>query len=117
MKRTRGYIFLEVLVASAILALIVGAMLTAVVGSVRGVRATADARLALLIARSQLAAVGATTPLTPGGSSGIDAGLVWRVDIEPYPATAGPALRRVVVRVAAPDGRELARLATLRRAP
>lgn len=116
MKRD-GYVFLEVLIAAAILALIVGAMLDAAAASARRTRAAVDARLALLVARSQLAAVGVTTPLAAGGASGTDAGLAWRVEIEPY-AQAGTeridGLRRVVVTVRGADGRALARLATLR---
>jgi len=66
-------------------------------------RAVTARRMALLIAQSELDAVGAAIPVAPGQSSGVAGDLVWRVEIAPYEeggdADQAGALYRVVVGV------------------
>jgi type II secretion system protein I len=74
----RGSVFIEALVASAIVAMAVLAMLQSVTASALAAHGIADRRLAMLVAQSQLAAVGYLTPLD-GQSNGSDGIYQWRV--------------------------------------
>ena len=83
MIRARGYILVESLVALLVLALVMGSVLATVAQSARRQASALAARRALLLARSELAAVGSAIPATPGTASGLSDDLVWRVSIDP----------------------------------
>jgi hypothetical protein len=123
MRSDSGSAFIEALVATAIVASVMAAMFGAI--DQAGVRRhqIESRRTALLIARSELAAVGDEIPVTPGQIDGAQGDFLWRVRIEPGqpsgPAgslAGAPALVRVSVRAAA-GGDDLVVLKTLRLAP
>jgi type II secretory pathway pseudopilin PulG len=122
MSGERGSVLLEALVSTAIVAAVMATMLTAVSQADQRRREVALRRAALMVARSELAAVGREIPLRPGQLEGIDGDLAWRVSIEPERANAlngalaPPATVTVSVRAIA-GGDNLATLRTLRVAP
>lgn len=95
----RGSAFIEALVASAIVAMAMMAMLQSTAQSASRERAVESRRLAMLVAQSQLAAVGTLIPASPGETSGSDGEFVWRVTISPYAEDAGLLLVDVSVGV------------------
>ena len=116
---SRGFTLIEVLVAFALVALILGAALRLVSGGLNDSDAAERHTLAVLVAESRIAELGATAPLEPGVSEGIaDDGYRWRREIrrldgeddDPLP------LYSVTVDVVWDDGPGV-RLATLRPAP
>ena len=111
----RGSIFIEALVASAILSLSLLTMLQAFHGTALRERTLADRRLAVLVAQSELAAVGSEIPPAPGTSNGTDGPYAWTVAIAPAAGDDQVTLLDVRVSVRL-DGssRELASLHTLR---
>jgi hypothetical protein len=119
MSGERGSVLLEALVSTAIVAAVMATMLTAVSQADERRREIALRRAALMVARSELAAVGHEIPLRPGQLEGIDGDLAWRVAIEPGQANAlngalaPPATVTVSVR-AVSGGGDLATLRTLR---
>jgi len=75
--------------------------------------------MALQVAQSELAAVGAEIPLSPGQTAGVSGDLVWRVDVSPYNAEGQPnaagGLWKVAVSVRPrAGGPDIATLQTLR---
>lgn len=119
----RGSIFLETLVAAAIVALIAGALFSTLADGARHANMTRDRALALMVAQSQLAQVGHTIPLRAGetsGALGLEAiRLDWSVIMSPAALSAGAGgagqLLRVDVRVGRPGMRRpLVALSTLR---
>ncbi len=93
-----GSAFIESILAAAIVATALGGMYHVIgdgAGRNRGVEAR---RTALLIAQSELAAVGADIPLQPGTSAGLAGDMLWRVEISPY-SGGGVALLKVAVSV------------------
>lgn len=96
----RGSIFIETLVAAAIVAMAMAVMLQSVVQGAVSERKIESRRLALLVANSRLAAVGDQIPLQRGEVAGSDGPFSWRVDIEPYQNdTSGRGLYLVSVQV------------------
>ena len=121
-RRDGGDVFIEALVATAIVAMILAATFRVITDGAARERMTEGRRLALLVAKSELAAVGADIPLAPGESAGFAGDQVWRVDISPYAAagaanSAGALMRvQVAVRSRAGGG-DLVVLDSLRLAP
>lgn len=124
--RDAGSVFMESLVASAIVAMILVASLHVVADGGAHAREVEDRRMALLVARSELAAVGADIPLEAGENDGVSGGMLWSVRTDPYDDLSGSgtlassAGRLWRVRVAVrPRGsrRDLAVLDTLRLGP
>jgi hypothetical protein len=117
-----GTIFVESIIAAAIVAMVVGAAFRVIVEGASRDRSLEVRKVALLLAESQLAAVGSAIPLHEGRSVGQVGEMFWSVDLGPYddgiaPSTAG-ALWRVAVAVRArPGAAPLARIATLRLGP
>lgn len=118
----RGAIVLEALVATLIIAALVAATFSSVARLADTARAGEERALAMLVARSQMAAVGAVTAVVPGRVTGVDGPFAWTVDI----AAAGSGnardgalpLARVAVSVAPrAGGPPLARLSSLRLRP
>lgn len=115
--RDQGFALIEALVALAILGMMLAILFEVAAGSAARVGRVAESRAGLLVARSQLAAVGATIPLAPGITRGVDGALEWSAAIEPAGGLTaiGQPLR---VEITVEDGgRRLATLATLRLAP
>jgi len=79
-----GSAFVESIVSAAIVAMALGATYRVVADSAARDRAAESRRAAVLVAQSELAAVGADIPLVPGDTSGQSGDLDWRVDITPY---------------------------------
>lgn len=116
--RHGGYILIETLVALLVLALVLGTVLTAVSGSLQRQRAALETRRALMVARSQMDAVGSAIPLATGPTSGVSADVAWRADVDLVGApTRTGTLARVSVS-AGPTGRPArVRLSELRMMP
>ena len=116
----RGSAFIEALVSTAIVAGVL-ATLFAAIDQAGARRRDIDARrTALLIARSEMAAVGGEIALTPGQVEGVQGDFRWRVRIDPDQAASlttslagAPALVSVSVRPAR-GGEDLVTLRTLR---
>ena len=112
-----GSALVEAMVAAAIISVTLAAMYGAILESAARNRMAEQRRMALLIAQSELAAVGSAIPAVPGVTEGTQGNFYWRVDIEPY--TGGPPpgpvgqLCTVTVQVADPHRAPLAQLTTL----
>jgi general secretion pathway protein I len=90
-----GFTLIEVLIAIALLAVVLGAVGELVGTTVKGIRSV-DRRLPLLeTAQSLLASLPDRAALKPGSQSGGTGGLQWRIDVVPIavapPAAAQPA--------------------------
>jgi hypothetical protein len=108
MRNDSGSVFIESMVAAAIVALSLAAMYRVIEDGAMRDRAVNEKQTALLIAESELAAVGSGIPLAHGMTSGTEGPYAWRVDISPSgagsgnPSIAGP-LWQVTVSVRALD--------------
>jgi hypothetical protein len=109
-RRDRGSVFVESMVAAAIVAAGLGATFQVIGDGARRVRDVEAHRAALLIARSELAAAGSEFPLHAGVSSGAVGEYTWRMDVSPYTdgvgSSAAGGLWSVSVSVAERAGRE-----------
>jgi type II secretory pathway pseudopilin PulG len=111
-------VFVESIIAAAIVAMALGATFRVVADSANRQRDVELQRNALLIAQSELAAVGSEIPLQTGQSAGLAGDLVWRVDVSPYADglesdTVGDLWRVHVSVQPRAGGLELAKLDTL----
>ena len=115
-ERENGSVLIEAMVASVIVALMLAAMYAAIADTARGSAHAIEKRTALMIAQSELAAVGSAVPLSLGITGGVQGPYAWRIDIEPYSAIPDASnagqLWEVTVSVRATDGK--ADLVTLR---
>lgn len=116
----RGTIFLETVIAAALVSIILVALFNTLVDSARHARQVREQQYALLVAQSQLATVGASIPLRSGVVRGVAGRYRWRIEIAP---TAGEGrgkigqILRVTISVRVEDSpRIAASLATLRAA-
>ncbi|MGI8841977.1 MAG: hypothetical protein ACR2F8_14530 [Caulobacteraceae bacterium] len=117
-----GDVFVEALVATAIVAMVLAATFRVIADGATRERQTDARRLALLVAKSEMAEVGADIPLIPGESAGYAGGQVWRVTVAPYDGAGGAnsagALMKVHVSVRPrTGGADLVALDSLRLAP
>ena len=125
-KRDSGSALIEAMVGAAIVMGTLATMYEAIRESAAHNHMIEERRTALMIAQSELAAVGSVIPSLPGTTEGTLGDYYWRVDIQPYNANqpqqqAGfgtapnPAgvLCLVTVTVADTKRRPLANLATL----
>ena len=109
MKSDSGSVFIESMVAAAIVALSLAAMYRVIEDGAMRNRAVNEKQNALLVAQSELAAVGSAIPLAPGMTGGTEGPYAWRVDISPSDtagntaSVAGP-LWEVTVSVRPLDG-------------
>jgi general secretion pathway protein I len=87
--KINGFTLVETLVATAIVAAALGVTWQVVETGARQNRAVENRRIAILVAQSQLAAVGAAQSNSLGDTRGVTDGVNWRIAIKPY--TAGPA--------------------------
>ena len=88
-RRDSGSVFIEALVATAIVAMILAATFRVVADGAARERRIDARRVALLVAQSELASVGADIPLAPGESAGLAGDLVWRVNVSAYDGAGG----------------------------
>lgn len=115
-RKEQGFTLPEALVASAIVAAMLGVTLNVVQNNARAARINEERRAALLVAQSQLAVAEVAVPgrfeVREGRSGVID----WRLRIEPYRSTlTGPALDQITVSAGSgPSGQPLVELTTLR---
>jgi hypothetical protein len=114
--------FIEAVIAAAIVALVLATTFQVIADSARRHRAVEIHRRALLVAQSEMDDVGADIPLTEGRTTGVSGDLAWRVDITPYEAEGGAnsagALWKVTVAVRPrAGGADAAVLRTLRLQP
>lgn len=118
MTRESGSILVESLVATAFLATVLGSTLGVIADGRARDRAVTERRLALLVARSQLAAAGAEGGLRVGSTEGVEGDFSWRVTVEPCGegglSTAGELQCLAAEVRSATDGPTLARLTTRR---
>jgi len=119
MRNDAGSVFVESIIAAAIVAMALGATFQVMASGASRDRKTQAHRLALQVAQSELAAVGADIPLSAGEAAGISGDLAWRVDVSPYAAEGDPnaagGLWKVAVSVAPrAGGPNLVSLETLR---
>ena len=121
MRRDSGSIFIDTMIAAAIVAVSLGAMCQVIANSAARHRMTESRRTALMIAQSELAAVGSAIPISVGQVSGAEGRYVWLIDIEPRDAgftqSKAGSLWTVSVVVRAQGEGELARLESLRLGP
>jgi hypothetical protein len=114
-----GSVFVEAVIAAAIVAVALGGTFRVIADSAARSRAVEARRVALLLAQSEMALVGTEIPLAAGDSAGLAGELVWRVRIGAYAegsaANSAGALWRVDVSVRPRSGGEpLVSLASLR---
>jgi hypothetical protein len=83
-RRDDGSVLIEAMVASVVVALMLAAMYRAIADTAMGNAHATEKRTALMIAQSELAAVGSAVPLAPGVTGGLQGPYAWRVEIEPY---------------------------------
>lgn len=112
----RGFTLPEALVASAVVAAMLGVTLGVVQNNARAARVNEERRAALLVAQSQLAAAQVAVPGRFAAREGRSGAIGWSLRIEPYRgAVASPALDRITVTAGeGPSGEPLVELTTLR---
>ncbi len=98
-----GEVFIEALIAAAIVAMALGTTYQVMADSTARDRKAENVRRALLIAQSEMAAVGSEIPLESGRTDGLAGDLMWRAEVSPYAAEgnadAAGALWKVSVSV------------------
>jgi len=117
-----GAIFIESLIAAAIVAMALGTTLQVVADGAARERRVESHRSALMIARSELAEVGADVPLRRGRTTGVAGDFAWRIDVSADAAdgqtNSAGALWKVAVAVRSRSGgADLIVLRTLRLGP
>lgn len=113
----QGFALAETLVAAAIIAAMLGVTFQTIESGARQTRMIEDRRQAMLVAQSQLTAVGAAQSTSFGETSGLTSGVRWRLTIQPYRANepSGARLEQVNVTAGlASDKRDLVVLRTIR---
>jgi hypothetical protein len=88
-RRETGSVLIEAMVGAAIISMTLVAMYTSIVTSAAHNRMAESRRTAMMIAQSELAAVGPIIPSTPGTTEGTEGDFYWRVDISPYDQQQG----------------------------
>ena len=122
-QRDAGSILIEALVSVAVVAAVLAALFQTIEAAALHRRAAAARREALLVAESELAAVGSAIGVSPGEVAGADGAYRWRVRIDPpiqetLETSRAGLLYPVEVSVGpAAGGPDLVSLKTLRVAP
>ena len=112
-----GFALVETLVATAIIAAMLGVTFQSIETGARQTRLIEDRRQAVLIAQSQLSAVGAAQSNAFGDTRGLTGGISWRLTVQPFRANQPSAARLEEVTVTAglaADPRPLVILKTVR---
>ncbi len=107
-----GSVLVDALVGLGILAITLTLASQAIQSGLQRSLRQEDTRMAQLLARSRLAAVGADIPLAAGRSQGVDGPLAWSVGVAPQGRSDG--LVAVSVQVTGRDGAKLADVQSLR---
>lgn len=112
----RGFTLPEALVASAIVAAMLGVTLNVVQNNARAARINEERRAALLVAQSQLAVAEVAVPGRFATREGESGGIGWRLRVEPYRGgLTGLGLDQLTVTAGqGPSGQPLVELTTLR---
>jgi general secretion pathway protein I len=85
MRRSEGgFALVEAMIGAAIVAITLATMYAAIYESAARNRMAEQRRMAMMIAQSELAAVGSIIPAAPGNTEGTEGDFYWRVDIAPY---------------------------------
>jgi hypothetical protein len=120
LRREAGSVLVEAMVATAVIAMMLAVTYRAVGESVLRSRAAEASRVAVMVAQSRLAMVGADIPLSPGETTGVDGDFTWRVEITPAPEDASAMGHLLAVTAAVRDragASDRAVLRTLRLGP
>lgn len=115
--RDSGFALAETLVATAIIAAMLGVTFQSIETGARQTRQIEDRRKAMLIAQSQLTAVGSAQSASFGETSGLTSGIRWRLSVQPYRANEPSGARLEAVSVTAGlagETRDLVILNTIR---
>jgi prepilin-type N-terminal cleavage/methylation domain-containing protein len=112
----RGFTLPEALVASAIVAAMLGVTLNVVQNNARAARINEERRAALLVAQSQLAVAQVAVAGRFAEREGESGGIGWRLRVEPYRSgQSGLDLDQLTVTAGqGPSGQPLVELTTLR---
>jgi hypothetical protein len=89
-RHDSGSALVEAMIGAAIVSITLAGMYEAIRESAAHNHMIEERRNALMIAQSELAAVGSVIPSIPGTTEGTEGDFYWRVDIAPY-AGAAPA--------------------------
>ena len=119
-RREDGSIFIETVVALAVLAMVLTGLYRVVADSASRRHQVEARREALMVARSTLASVGYVIPYDDGVTEGGQGGTRWRVEMRPCGSNAGATGVLYCIDVSVRDaqaGLPLARLSTRRFAP
>ena len=81
-----GFALVEAMIGAAIVAVSLATMYAAIYESAARNRMAEQRRTAMMIAQSELAAVGSIIPAAPGTTEGTEGDFYWRVDIAPFGA-------------------------------
>jgi general secretion pathway protein I len=115
-----GFSLIEVLVAVAVVASVLGAIGAVIATTVKGSRSIDDRLLLIETAQRMLAGLPLRDALQPTNQTGTSSGFNWRIDVAPFPAPPPSAKDpprwvplAVTLRVQAPRGPVL-RLDTIR---
>jgi hypothetical protein len=119
MRADQGSMFIETLIAAAIVAGVLGMSYQVLSDAVSRSRSVESRRMALLVAQSQLAAIGETRPVPLGATSGVAPPFIWRATVERLPggmatSQAGDLARVTVTVRPSEGGADLVSLTTLR---
>ena len=112
-----GFALAETLVATAIIAAMLGVTFQSIEAGARQTRQIEDRRKAMLVAQSQLTAVGSAQSTSFGETSGLTSGIRWRLSVQLYRANEPSGARLETVSVTAglaSDKRDLVILNTIR---
>lgn len=109
-----GFAIVETLVASAIIAAMLGVTFQAMQASARQSRMVEDRRLATLVAQTQMAAIGASVTGNFGETRGTTSGVHWRIVALPYRADGASSGRIKLDLISVSAGSEHRDLVTLR---
>lgn len=112
MRSDSGTIFIDTMIAAATIAMAVGTLYQVIGDTARRDGAAEDKRMALLVAQSELAAVGYEIPIEPAGVRGTTGPYGWRVAMSPW----NGGLWQVTVSVSRGE-KDLVSLQTLRTGP
>jgi type II secretory pathway pseudopilin PulG len=116
-RQESGFALAETLVATAIIAAMLGVTFQSIEASARQTRLVEDRRQAMLVAQSQLTAVGSAQSTSFGETNGVTNGILWRLSVKPYRADqpSGARLEEVsIIAGLAKDKRDLVVLKTIR---
>jgi type II secretory pathway pseudopilin PulG len=92
-RKAGGFALVETLVASAIIAGMLGVVFQVIETGARQIRSVENRRLAILVAQSQLAAVGAAQNNSFGETTGVTGGVRWRIKITQRRGNSSSAAR------------------------